>query len=514
MKLCIRSGFGPALALVALASALPSSADVVPASALRGMKALFVVGEDRLRDDENKEHHSDDRLVKAHLEALGFVVKVARESEPPSAATGQDLVVISSTVDENALKDAYKNVAVPVLTWSAYSYPHMAMTGSQAHRDFEVLFKGVQGALYRRSLAYGYAYATNAVNPIAKAAGVPNLLFGLMGLEDGKCWGRPYASADTVVTFEGDSGKAAVFTYDKGALMYGGFVAPARRVGFPLDNDSFHSLTSVLEGSPGDRDRRIKEWYVGRKLFDAAVRWAVTPPPPPPEAAQTHGALAKAAPGKKVLFLERTNFAEGREADANMVAYLRSLGFAVTVVDAQDPEMPTDGLDLIILSATLSKHAFGNKYWDTRVPLLAQDGVMGDNLRFTGRSRPVQFGEHGEWDRNEDDEPKVMYFELVNSGHPLAGGVAPGLFPFTKEPGVVKFDVPLPGAITIATLPSSPDHAAIFGYEKGATMAEGFVTPARRVMFNLDNPSFDDLTDQGRMLYDATLLWLISTPEQ
>ena len=309
MKPCIRSGFGPALALAALASALPAFADVVPVSALRGKKALFVVGEDKLRDDENKEHHSDDRLVKAHLEALGFVVKVARETEPPSAATGLDLVVISSTVDASALNDAYKNVAVPVLTWSAYSYPHMAMTGPEAHRDFEVLFKGVQGALYRRSLAYAYAYGTNAVNPIAKAAGVPNLLFGLMGLEDGKCWGRPSASADTVVTFEGDAGKAALFTYEKGALMHGGFVAPARRVGFPLDNDSFHSLTGVLEGSPGDRDRRIKDWYVGRKLFDASVRWAVTPPPAPPEAAQIHGALTKAAPGKKVLFLERTNFA-------------------------------------------------------------------------------------------------------------------------------------------------------------------------------------------------------------
>jgi len=30
-------------------------------------------------------------------------------------------------------------------------------------------------------------------------------------------------------------------------------------------------------------------------------------------------------------------------------------------------------------------------------------------------------------------------------------------------------------------------------------MADGFVAPARRMMFNLDNPSFDDLTGQGFM---------------
>jgi hypothetical protein len=43
-------------------------------------------------------------------------------------------------------------------------------------------------------------------------------------------------------------------------------------------------------------------------------------------------------------------------------------------------------------------------------------------------------------------------------------------------------------------------------------MADGFVAPARRALLPLDNPTYDDLTDQGKALFDAVVLWAISTP--
>jgi hypothetical protein len=72
--------------------------------------------------------------------------------------------------------------------------------------------------------------------------------------------------------------------------------------------------------------------------------------------------------------------------------------------------------------------------------------------------------------------------------------------------------MPAPSAIIIANLPNSFHERAIFGYEKGSAMADEFVAPARRTMFPVDNPAFDDLTEQGHALFDAAVLWTISPP--
>src|SRR5260370_7461113 len=99
-------------------------------------------------------------------------------------------------------------------------------------------------------------------------------------------WAKPAPSADIVVNVEGETTHAAVFTYEKGATMYGGFVAPARRVGFYLQDATFHYLTAVH--GEAETDPNLAQWWVALKLFDASIRWALTPPlvptpsPPPP----------------------------------------------------------------------------------------------------------------------------------------------------------------------------------------------------------------------------------------
>jgi hypothetical protein len=40
------------------------------------------------------------------------------------------------------------------------------------------------------------------------------------------------------------------------------------------------------------------------------------------------------------------------------------------------------------------------------------------------------------------------------------------------------------------------------------------VAPARRTLFPIDNPAFDDLTPEGHTLFDAAVLWTISPPVQ
>lgn len=65
------------------------------------------------------------------------------------------------------------------------------------------------------------------------------------------------------------------------------------------------------------------------------------------------------------------------------------------------------------------------------------------------------------------------------------------------------------GASIIATLYGQPDKAAIFTYEKGATMDYETLAPARRVMFFLDNATFTNLSDTGLTLFDAAIDWAV-----
>jgi len=493
------------LAALAAAAAAPVFAGMIEPDALHGKKLLFVIGE------PEKDKPSEDALVQDHLKSLGFVVTVAHDSDPASRADGQDLVVISSTIDPDVLQGAYRDAAVPVLTWCAYAYPYMAMTGPELHKDFELIdpvrFPG-------RTFSGLYGNCVNPVNPIMKAVGEPRTQsFGTFYLlQTEVTWGRPSMGGTVVASIEGDDGEGALFTYERGASMYNGAVAPARRVGFFLSSNNFHLLSAAY--GPGQTDPRTKEWYVGLKLFDASLRWAVSPPPTPPkyDPAALTAALTKAAAGKKLLFVGRKHAFEGREADDHMVAHFTELGFKVTFVDQDDPDTATEGQDVLVISATCSKYKLANRYTDAKLPFILYDPLMNDTYAFSGRVRYKEFGPHGE--PNESDDPFTAYINIVGSWSPLAAGLKPGPVRMIKDPDVIGWATPGRAAMVIATFPTNPEECPIFAYEKGATLADGTVNPARRVYFALDNPSYDDLTDAGHALWDATVLWTIGGPKK
>ena len=493
-----------ATALVfAVTTLAPSQTLLSPAQA-KGKKILLVVGK------PEKGETNDDQLVKKHFEEQGYVVTMAAEDDPASKTTGQDLVVLSSTADPREIADKYASVPVPVFTWNTVDYPDLKMTGPERHIDFETV-DAVQD--YARSFSMLYGYFPDATNPIVKDFGGKVQLFGTgYLLPQNFGWGKPAAAADIVVNTEGDPTHAGVFTYEKGASMYGGFVAPARRVGFYIQDSTFHYLTAVT--GPAAKDPDLSEWWVGLKLFDASIRWALTPPVQSAayDPAALKAALTKAAQGKKALFVRRLDTPEGEESDDHIVQHLKEVGFTVKEADQTEPRTMADGVDLIIISATNSKYKTTNKYRDAKVPLICLEGLMADTLKMAGRRRYLDYGEHGE--QKESEDPPEAYLEIVNSAHPMAAGLKNGYVKFIKEPDVLKWATPPPSATVIATLPNSFHERAIFGFEKGAAMADEYVAPARRSMFPIDNPAFDDLTEAGHALFDATVLWTISPPQQ
>jgi hypothetical protein len=498
-----RTRIVPALTALALAVSLSSGAQQILSSAqVKGKKILLIVG------GPEKGETNDDELVKKHLEDQGYVVTMGKEDDPSSKATGQDLVILSSTADPREIGDKYAETPVPVFTWNTNDYPDMKMTGPERHVDFETI-DAVQD--FARSFSMLYGYFPNATDPIVKEFGGKNQLFGTSYLlPQNFGWGKPAASADIVVNTEGDPTHAGVFTYEKGSTMYDGFVAPARRVGFYIQDSTFHYLTAVT--GPAKNDPDLSDWWIGLKLFDASVRWAVSQPATagPYNPAATKAALAAAAKGKKVLFVRRLDTPEGEESDDHIVEHLKEVGFDVKEADQTTPQTADEGVDLILLSATNSKYKTTNKYRDAKIPLMCLEGLMADTLKMAGRRRYLDYGEHGE--AKESEDPPEAYLEIVNSSHPMAAGLKNGYVKFIKEADVLKWATPAPSATIIATLPNSFHERAIFGYEKGAAMADEFVAPARRTMFPVDNPAFDDLTDQGHALFDAAVLWTISTP--
>ncbi|WP_329741405.1 hypothetical protein [Dyella sp. A6] len=488
---------GLVLALVFCMSS--ASAAMLPWSALHGKTVLLVTG------STEPGQPNDDALVHQHLESLGFKVKTVDDNAPESSALGVSLIVISSTANANRLGDRYADVAVPIFTWNTFDYPNLGMTGPELHRDFGVV-DPIQHFADSFMILYGYGASTTS--EIGRAVGLKPQLFGTLYLEPGHAgWGRPGPGATVVADFNGSPHMAAVFTYERNASMLQRRVAPARRVGFFLGNGNFHLLTAVH--GPAAHDPQMRSWAIGLKLFDTALRWAASPPPhvAPYDPTALDARLRKAAHGKKVLYVERVNGGEGREADQHIVAHLRSLGFDVDVADQTAPQSRADGKDLVLISSTCSKYKLANKYADVAVPVISMEGLDADALHLAGRHRYVDYGEHGE--EHESDDPPENYLDIVGAGNPMAAGLTPGLVQFSKHPGVLKWAVPTPDAVVIATLPNAPEQRAIFGYPKGSVMADGFVAPARRAQLPMDNPTYDDLTTQGHALFDAVVLWSI-----
>lgn len=475
------------------------------ASQLHGKRILIVAGE------PEKDHPNDDLVVKKYLEKQGYVVTMTNEDSDASKATGEDLILISSTADPRELQGKYADSKIPVFTWNTVNYPDMKMSGPERHLDFETLDPDQD---YMRSFSMLYGYFPNVANPIVRELPVPrSQMYGTLYLKPQAFgWARPAPAASVVVDVEGDPNRAAVFTYEKGATMYNGFVAPARRVGFYLQDSTFHSLTAIH--GEAEKDPNLDEWWVGLRLFDASIRWALSAPavPDPYDPAALKAKLAAAAKGKKLLFVRRLDTPEGEESDDHMAEHFKDLGFIVTQADQIQPETMADGQDVVVISATNSKYKMSNKYRDVKIPLLCLEGLMADTLKMANRHRYVDYGEHGE--AKESEDPPEAYLEIVGAYHPMAAGLKPGYVKYIKEPDVLKWATPMPSAIVIANLPNSYHERAIFGYEKGAAMADEFVAPARRALLPVDNPAFDDLTEQGHALFDAVLLWTIGSPAQ
>lgn len=188
-----------------------------------------------------------DEQIKKHLDSLGYKVTFADQSEPVSKSKGHDLIIISSTVGSQDFEGKYRDVQIPLLTWENDILDDMRYTGRRKGVDFGEVEKE------------HYIWIVNAPHPLA--AGLPAGINSVYRKDQPMGWGKPGLGASIIATMPGQPDKAIIFGYEKGATMDYDFIAPARRVMLFLDNTTFPLLKEN-----------------GVKLFDAAVKWAISKP--------------------------------------------------------------------------------------------------------------------------------------------------------------------------------------------------------------------------------------------
>ncbi len=193
-----------------------------------------------------------------------------------------------------------------------------------------------------------------------------------------------------------------------------------------------------------------------------------------------------------------------RRNDEMVVSYLKSFGFKVKQVDEYKPDTEANGQDLIVISESVDAVDVGTKYRNIAVPLITFENDLLGELEMSGLKNGRDYG--------TDDNQRFIY--IVNAPHPLAAGLSAGLQNvLTDEHFKMNWGKPGLGAVTIATVRGDPDKAAIFGYEKGATMNGEFLAPARRVSFFLWQDTFEGLRPEGLGLFRAAILWAATPPK-
>jgi hypothetical protein len=184
-----------------------------------------------------------DNGMKAELMALGLKFDFHNSDTmplTPQTAAGHSLVIISPNTPHANVPASYKDLPIPIIV----------------SKDGPAMQLGMANGPYTTANTQKAITIVAAGDPLA--AGFPNGNVAVMGNVNRMVNGMPGPDAKVVATLVGNAKAATIYYYTAGQTMIGGAKAPAKRVGF------FWHRTE--DATPD-----------GRKLFRAAVQWALQP---------------------------------------------------------------------------------------------------------------------------------------------------------------------------------------------------------------------------------------------
>lgn len=296
---------------------------------------------------------------------------------------------------------------------------------------------------------------------------------------------------------------------------------PAARAEFVDQLEIHHRLGVVLEPSNpefvdavvrevkllGDADRfsqgvvrQIKQttsrrriWEMAAALFLAIVGYALFRPP---------NVTVPAAEPRQVLFVVgQVPIASG---DRVVMERLERQGYRVSAkAEAQVTESDARGATFIAISSTALVRdvlqvpgELMTKFRSVPVPVLTWEPRLFYDLGMLPGAV-----HHTDWAATRN----LSTVSIVDPSHALAAGLS-GKVVLTTGPAQLSWGRAREDAIRIAVIDGSPEKAAVFAYDRGASMP-GLAAPARRVGLFLFDQTAQQLTPQGWALFDAAVRW-------
>ena len=186
-------------------------------------------------------------------------------------------------------------------------------------------------------------------------------------------------------------------------------------------------------------------------------------------------------------------------ADLALKALLEGEGFTVTL---QGPAHEVSDVDpshmsFVVISSTLNDDSWAAKYAGTTAPVINLDGSAQDALGFTA-SRDDLSG----------SVSSATQVEIVDAGHPLAGGLSAGAQTVVSSAATLSWGTPNASAALVATAGGVSHQGSVYGYEAGSSMAGGTDAAGRRVNLPFQSSDLGSLTAEGGALLVAAVDWV------
>ncbi len=190
-------------------------------------------------------------------------------------------------------------------------------------------------------------------------------------------------------------------------------------------------------------------------------------------------------------------------ADAAIAHELEHLGYDVTVYDDEPANRPpaaqiAANSDLVIVSSTITSANVGGQFRTQPVPMIFWENALLQNNResLTDGGNVVS----------------ATHINIINNVHPITQGLAAGprqVFSTAANMSVATGNAG-PGTLTLARRNGSLDGAIVVA-EAGATVAGGYVTPARRVFLFFEDASWQTATSDAKALLGRAVCWALNT---
>ena len=187
--------------------------------------------------------------------------------------------------------------------------------------------------------------------------------------------------------------------------------------------------------------------------------------------------------------------------EATVYAEIQALGFMVTLVDDDDvaggilyTAIDAEAVDLLLISSSTASATVGNTFRNITTPVMTWERFLYDTTAggfgMTGTTGTGLLG---------DDDGTVFTdtITIVDSTHPLSGGLANGSYPVFIAPENLVWAEVSADAEVVATVfdpVSGTNKPVLFVYEAGDTMQGGVVAPAKRVAYFLPDTGLGGLT--------------------